>query len=188
MTMVAALNGLILSGGYSSRMGRDKALLHYHGMPQRDYLRRVLLSCCEEVFLSCRPDQPMEAEWQIVKDVFDFRSPLNGIISALQQYPDRAWLVVAVDMPRVDEQVLLQLVAARDPEKIASCFYNPARKMPEPLLTIWEPSALPVLLRHVAAGTTGPQHVLNSEAIHAIQPLDSAIFLNVNYPTDWPSL
>jgi molybdenum cofactor guanylyltransferase len=186
--MAAALQGLILSGGYSARMGRDKALLHYHGMPQRDYLRHVLMSCCEEVFLSCRPDQPVEAEWPIIQDIFDFRSPLNGIASALQQYPDCAWLTVAVDMPRVDEQAVSQLVAARNPEKMATCFYNPARKMPEPLLTIWEPSALPVLLRYIAAGTTGPQHVLNSEAIHTILPADAAVFLNVNCPTDWPFL
>lgn len=182
------MNGLILSGGYSSRMGRDKALLEYHGMPQREYLRRVLAACCAEVFLSCRPDQVVDAGWKVVVDVFDFRTPLNGIMSALQLHPDRAWLAVAVDMPRVDEAVLLQLLGARDPEKIATCFYNPVRRMPEPLLTIWEPAALPVLQRYVAQGTVGPQYVLNNEIIQAIQPLDADIFLNVNYPTDWPSL
>jgi molybdenum cofactor guanylyltransferase len=186
--MAAVLHGLILSGGYSARMGRDKALLEYHGVPQREYLRSAMAVCCDEVFLSCRRDQVVDAGWKVVEDAFDFRSPLNGIMSALQQYPDRAWLTIAVDMPRVDDQVLLQLAAARDPEKMATCFYNSARKMPEPLLTIWEPSALAVLQRHVAAGVTGPQHVLNSEVIHTIQPLDAAIFMNVNYPTDWPSL
>lgn len=186
--MKAVLNGLILSGGYSARMGRDKALLEFHGVPQREYLRRILARCCDEVFLSCRPDQAVDAGWNVVVDVFDFRSPLNGIMSALQQYPDRSWLAVAVDMPRVDDAILLQLVEARDPEKIATCFYNPVRKMPEPLLTIWEPAALAVLQRYVAGGTTGPQHVLNNEVIQAIQPLDADIFLNVNYPTDWPSL
>lgn len=168
-------------------MGRDKALLDFHGVPQREYLREAMAACCKEIFLSCRQDQAVDAGWNAIVDVFAFRSPLNGIMSALQQHPDRAWLAVAVDMPRVDAGVLLALAAARDPGKIATCFYNPLRQMPEPLLTIWEPAALPVLQRHVAAGTTGPQHVLNSEVIQAIPPLDAAIFLNVNYPTDWPS-
>ena len=185
---MAMLNGLILSGGYSTRMGRDKALLEFHGVPQREYLRRAMAAYCGEVFLSCRQDQEVDSSWNVVTDAFDFRSPLNGIMSALQQHPDCAWLAVAVDMPRVDAQVILQLVKARDRGQIATCFYNPVRKMPEPLLTIWEPAALPVLQRYVAAGTIGPQQVLNHEAIHTVQPFDAGIFLNVNYPTDWPSV
>ena len=37
------MNGLVLSGGQSSRMGTDKALIDYHGIPQYAYVYDLLL-------------------------------------------------------------------------------------------------------------------------------------------------
>ncbi|MFT5737968.1 MAG: molybdopterin-guanine dinucleotide biosynthesis protein A, partial [Maribacter sp.] len=34
----AKIYGLVLAGGKSTRMGVDKGLITYHGLPQRDYL------------------------------------------------------------------------------------------------------------------------------------------------------
>ena len=38
-------------------MGRDKSMLEFHGVPHWQYLRDVLLTFFDEVYLSCRPDQ-----------------------------------------------------------------------------------------------------------------------------------
>ena len=54
------LNGLVLAGGKSERMGFDKSVLNWHGKAQRYYMADMLAPFCDEVFLSCRPDQQVE--------------------------------------------------------------------------------------------------------------------------------
>jgi molybdopterin-guanine dinucleotide biosynthesis protein A len=53
----APLYGLVLAGGESSRMGRDKALLRYHGTSQVRYLVKLLSEYCARVFVSVGPDR-----------------------------------------------------------------------------------------------------------------------------------
>ncbi len=40
--------GLILTGGFSKRMGMEKAQLNYHGKPQFSYLFELIKPFCEE--------------------------------------------------------------------------------------------------------------------------------------------
>src|SRR5680860_1119484 len=49
--------GLVLAGGKSTRMGKDKGMIPYHGMPQREFLYHLLSRVCTETFVSIRPDQ-----------------------------------------------------------------------------------------------------------------------------------
>ena len=96
--MSANLNGYVLAGGRSSRMGRDKAMLKLAGKPlvQRavEKLRRV----CAEIFVvGNRPE--LEVYAPVVRDLHEGCGPLGGIEAALQS-SDREWnLLMAVDMP-----------------------------------------------------------------------------------------
>ncbi len=51
------MNGIILAGGQSSRMGQPKSLLEYHGKPQYQYAAELLNSFCAQVFISCSAEQ-----------------------------------------------------------------------------------------------------------------------------------
>ncbi len=182
--LIPDLYGLVLTGGRSSRMGKDKALIDYHGKPQRNFLFELLSAFCSDVHTSCRQDQEIPAHLNPITDRFSFHSPLNGIVSALKTYPDVAWLVVAVDMPNVDENVIDLLVSSRDKMKTATCFYNSITQLPEPLLTIWEPGALGLLLEFIDSGKISPREFLASHNIRMVQPPDQHIFRNVNSPGD----
>jgi molybdopterin-guanine dinucleotide biosynthesis protein A len=107
-------------------------------------------------------------------------------MSALKSHPDKGWMVVAVDMPFVHAPVLKDLADARNTEKIATCFFNPERSLPEPLLAIWEPTALPVLEAYAAEGMISPQWILQHTDVALAAVRDVKFLLNVNYPTDWP--
>ncbi|MEP6646951.1 MAG: NTP transferase domain-containing protein, partial [Saprospiraceae bacterium] len=39
---VPLVKGLVLAGGMSMRMGADKGMVHYHGIPHRDFLIQLL--------------------------------------------------------------------------------------------------------------------------------------------------
>jgi molybdopterin-guanine dinucleotide biosynthesis protein A len=172
--------GLVLSGGRSTRMGVDKGSVIYHGVPQREFLFQCLKKYCVRVYTSCYAEQVVAAELNPLEDQFEMKSPMNGILSAFATHPDVAWLVVAVDMPYVDERVLDQLIAARNREKTATCFYNEQEKFPEPLLTLWESKAFPLLLEFAEKGRISPKDFLSSNDVQLIIPSDPIILININ--------
>ncbi|MEX1829436.1 molybdenum cofactor guanylyltransferase [Luteibacter sp. CQ10] len=100
------IGGLILAGGLSSRMGRDKAMLTVGGETLLDRTTRILReSGVDRVDVSgARPGG--------IPDRYAQSGPLGGIASAASVLPDGAWLIVPVDMPRLHSDVLLPLMAS----------------------------------------------------------------------------
>ena len=105
------LYGLILAGGFSRRMGKDKSLLNYHGKPQIEYVHNLLQELCDKVFLSKRIDQPSYKTTPSINDVEPFlnKGPLGGILSAMKSFSDVSWLVLACDLPFVTKETLQTL-------------------------------------------------------------------------------
>ena len=105
MDQKADIYGLVLTGGFSKRMGRDKSLLNFHGKPQFAYLFELLQAMCSKVFLSCRKEQSNQFGDQFPKifDRYDGIGPMNGLLSFFKKHPSKACLLVACDMPLVDK-------------------------------------------------------------------------------------
>jgi molybdopterin-guanine dinucleotide biosynthesis protein A len=172
--------GLILSGGRSTRMGTDKGELAYHGMPQREFLFNALKKYCGQVFTSCYKDQNIRKDLNPLEDQFEIKGPMNGILSAFEKYSDKAWFIVAVDMPYVDETAFEEILTKRNEEKVATCFYNQEEKFPEPLLTLWEPRAFPLLWTFFLQGRISPKDFLANNDVQLIIPVDAKILVNIN--------
>lgn len=184
----AALYGLVLAGGRSSRMGQDKGLIQYFNKPQREYLFDLLSKFCDKVFTSSRKEQEIPPSLHPIPDAFDFESPLNGILSAFKEHQGNAWLTVAIDMPFVNQDVLQFLILNRDQTKLATCFYDSEGKLPEPLLTIWEPSAFPLLMKFSQSGGVSPREFLMENDCEKLVYPDSEIHINVNTPEEFKRL
>lgn len=180
------LFGLILAGGQSKRMGVDKGGLLYHGIPQREYAARLVSGFCKNVFLSGRPGQKNinTDDYPVIEDTYLGLGPFGGILSAMREYPDKAWLVMACDLPLVDEVVLKNLVENRHRGKIATAFHNPETKFPDPLLTIWEPKAYPRMLQFLARGYSCPRKVLINSNIREVDSGDGKFLKNANTPEE----
>lgn len=181
------LFGLVLAGGKSTRMQRDKGLIEYHGMPHREYLHKQLSGFTNKTFLSCREDQADELgnQYDTIVDSISDLGPFGAILSAFRQHPDKAWLVVACDLPFVSESTVSQLVTKRNPSQIATAFYNEKTDFPEPLITIWEPKAYPVLLHFLALGYSCPRKVLINSNIEMINPENPIDLANANNPEEY---
>ncbi|MBV7531678.1 NTP transferase domain-containing protein [Chitinophaga sp. sic0106] len=156
----APLKGLLLCGGYSSRMQEDKSSIVYHGMPQWEYLVSLLSKVVEEVYISCRPDQlntgaSFSSYPRLVPDSVEGGGPAAGLISAHILEPETAWLVLACDLPLISLQSLQFLVGERDVTRTATSFISPFNNLPEPLIAIWEPAGLATLRTNVLSG--GPK-------------------------------
>jgi molybdopterin-guanine dinucleotide biosynthesis protein A len=183
-----ALNGLVLAGGLSSRMGRDKSLLEFHGMPQRDYAFQLLTSFCHEVFTAISSTATLSDFKNPLRDQFSFGGPVNGILSALELYPDVAWLSLPADMPLVDQSVIDLLIRNRDQSKLATCFRYKKVGNLEPLLAIWEPQCRKPLLDFCQKGVSSPHQFLNSVIVNQVEIEDEKLLTSVNSPTDLATL
>ncbi|MCF3110654.1 NTP transferase domain-containing protein [Niabella sp. CC-SYL272] len=181
-----ALNGLVLAGGKSRRMGTAKDLIQWHGKEQRYYTADLLHHCCDEVFISCRQEQEKEINtaYKALPDSFLNMGPLGGILSAFRSQPDKAWLVVACDLPLVNKKTLEHLIKNRADTKIATAYESPVDGLPEPLITIWEPASYPVLLNFLGQGITCPRKVLIQNKALLLKPLQPETLMNVNTPEE----
>ena len=181
------LYGLVLAGGKSMRMGHDKSIIKWHGIEQRYYMADLLKSVCDNVFISCRPEQQNEIDpkYQVIPDSVTGAGPMTGIMSAFKAHPDVAWLVTACDLPMLDAATLQYLIGNRDPNGIATTFESPFDSLPEPLITIWEPAGYDIL-SFLANDVTCPRKVLirNSGQVKMLKPPDPDALMNANTPED----
>ena len=183
---IPPVNGLVLAGGKSVRMGKAKDLLHWHGKEQRYFAADLIAPFCEEVFISCRQDQleNFDPGYKALTDTFLNMGPFGGILSALRSRRDTAWLVVACDLPLLDPKSLAFLLRSRDPEKAATTYESPFDGLPEPLITIWEPKSYPLLLHFLGMGNTCPRKVLINSDTLILKPENPDALMNVNTPED----
>lgn len=183
---IPVLNGLVLAGGKSERMGQDKGAINWYQKEQRYHMADLLKNYVDEVYISCRAEQQQAVDpaYATLTDTFTGLGPFGAILSAFREQPERAWLVVACDLPLLDKTTLDFLTAHRDTSAVATTFESPHDGFPEPLITIWEPKSYPVLLSFLAQGYSCPRKVLINSDTQIIQPPQSTALMNVNTPQE----
>lgn len=173
---ISSVKGLVLIGGKSSRMGKDKASLNYHGLPQKEHVKNMLEKCNLTTFFSVANASDKEDE---IVDSFYNLGPFGGICSAFQKDPNSAWLVLATDIPFVDENLVQLLLEERDSSKVATAIKGKNKKFPEPLITIYEPKAYGKLLQYLAQGYSCPRKMLINADVKIVE-VDDALIRNIN--------
>ena len=105
-------DAVILAGGRSSRMGRDKAWLPLDGRPLlASQLERVSSLDPGELIISGRPGVDYSAfPYRVVLDAEPDRGPLGGITTAFAATSAPQLLVLAVDLPHMTADWLRQLL------------------------------------------------------------------------------
>jgi len=182
--------GLILAGGHSRRMGQDKALLEFHGKPQIEYVHDLLVKYCDRVFLSKRSDQNPYKNLPFIDDSSEFanQGPLGGILSAMKEHPQVSWLIVACDLPNINEEALQTLLKNRDPKKIASAFISTQDSLPEPLFAVWEGHAFEPILKLFNEGIHCPRKILIKSNTALLEQKNPQWLDNINTPQEFEKL
>jgi molybdopterin-guanine dinucleotide biosynthesis protein A len=187
MSDLAPLHGLVLAGGSSTRMQRDKAALDFHGRPQLEWAFELLRSHCERVFVSVRADQRTETVRAAMPQIVDGHAgigPIAGIAAAQAAHPAAAWLVLACDLPFVDDAGLSTLIDARRPDRAITAYRSTHDGLPEPLCAIYEPASAPAVRAAIAAGRHCPRKLVIASGVPLLTQ-EAASLGNVNTPEDF---
>jgi len=158
------LSGLVLAGGRSSRMGREKALLL---LPDgRTLLQRQIdllqAAGAGSVNVSVGPGKvfPM-AGAGVISDAVSDAGPLAGIAAGLRAAPPGLVLVLAVDMPRIGEEQLRRLVE----QATADCGVVPVWEgRCESLVAVYPATLAGSAEAWLAGGQSAPHAWVRSEA------------------------
>ena len=178
---IATVNGLVLVGGKSTRMGTDKSELNYFGKPQKEFAKELLENSNIGTFYSVQNESGNSNE---ISDKFINLGPFGGICSAFQKDPNAAWLVLATDVPFVNEKVIQLLLQKRNSSKVATAIKGKSKEFVEPLITIYEPKAYPILLQYLAQGYSCPRKMLINSDIEIVE-IDDALIRNINTPEEF---
>jgi molybdenum cofactor guanylyltransferase len=178
------LFGLVLAGGRSTRMQRDKAAIEYRpGETQLAAAMKLLESRVARSFVSVRAEQRADgarASWPQIIDRGGVEGPIAGISAALAEHPEVAWLVLACDLPFLDARTLDTLIAARDAGAEATAFQSSHDGLPEPLCAIYEPRARESLAAHIAGGRNCPRKFLINAKTRLLEQPNPHALDNVN--------
>jgi len=187
------LHGLVLAGGRSKRMGTDKAaLIHPDGRPLARRAVDLLSQVCDKVVVSLRHQQPPPPQIAEGNEIHIARDPegksegpLVGIIAAMRRFPDADCLVVACDLPRLDEETLRHLASSRQVGECFLAYRSEFDGLPEPLCAYYAAEALPVLEQALNNHFRCPRKILIQQSCRLLDAVNPSALDNANTPEDW---
>lgn len=185
--MSNATLGLVLAGGESRRMGRDKALLVRDGQSQLAHIAALLDGVTDGVFVSARreqSDEPERSRFATIIDRYEDIGPVAGILSALDEHPDTDWLVVACDLPNIDAETLAYLLNNRSDEKPFTAFRSSHDNLPEPLCAVYRAGSDAIIRGFVDEGVVCPRKILIRSDTLLLKQLNPGALDNINTPDD----
>jgi molybdenum cofactor guanylyltransferase len=185
------ISAVLLAGGESRRMGKDKATMLYRGKPlwqiQLELLRQLTP---QEIFVSARSDPDWRPTGvQFIADDPPSRGPLSGLAASIERITTSHLLVLAIDMPQMNKKYLESLCAQIE----QGCGIVPKiGDRTEPFAAIYPREAA----LHIRNALTGPDFSLQSLIRHLIakgklqaislEERDRKLFLNVNSSSELP--
>jgi molybdenum cofactor guanylyltransferase len=196
--------GVVLAGGRSSRMGRPKAELEWHGSTLLRRTLGVLARSVDGPLLVVRaagqslPELPAQVD--IVEDPEEGLGPLQGIAAGLAALAGRAQtaFVCSTDLPFLHPAFVRRVLSALTDD--LDVVLPIARGYPQPLAAAYRVSLAPLVTELVAAGDRRPAFLFRHERCRALRIDDAALLedpvlaaadplldsvVNVNSPDDY---
>jgi molybdopterin-guanine dinucleotide biosynthesis protein A len=185
------IEGFILAGGASSRMGADKAALRLGGRSFVERIAGALSAISLTIRLVGARDETSGGAFPVVADVYPGWGALGGLHGALAACRAPWAAVVACDLPFVSGELFMRLASLRENFDAVVPVQTDGR--PQPLCALYRRETCAALAaRLIASGERRPRRLLKEIETRWVVPPELSdlayaelFFTNVNTPDDF---
>lgn len=185
------MTGIILAGGKSSRMGKDKCFVKYRENFLIQSTIDAFLPLIETILISANNAKFNDFGYVIVNDEFQDCGPIGGIFSTLKKSPSDINIIAPCDMPFITTDLFRFLLDnLNDYDAVVPIFKGKA----EPLTGIYTKKILPIVKNQIETKNFKILNLLNSIKTNFVKIAPSVkcysenLFTNVNYLEDLDEL
>jgi len=183
---------VILAGGFSSRMGKPKALLSYCGKPQFLHLLDLAAELQLPAVVSCRTEQINDfsiAELLTDSPEFQGHGPVSGLLSAHKQFPHSNLLLLGCDYPLLTSAHLQPLLYPFSQEISAVCWRKEGAPKPEPMPALYRVQAITEIHSQFQQGFYSLSEFLSHKTVYCLSAdADAAFLKSVDTPEEYQML
>ncbi len=179
------LSAIIIAGGKSRRMGIDKKKMIYRNQTLLQKTVALAEYFTHDIIISS--NNPNELFYRTIADEIDDIGPLGGLFSCLKYAQQQHILVLPVDMPLLDKQIIQYLLNQADKQKMINV-YNVNNRL-QMLVGIYNKGILPLIEKQIELKDYKLRNLLQKSAYHLIDGSNFADkFININTPEQWAAL
>ncbi|HLO88834.1 MAG TPA: molybdenum cofactor guanylyltransferase [Nostocaceae cyanobacterium] len=189
--MTNNISAIVLAGGKSSRMGRDKALIPIQGIPMLQRIFNIAKNCVDPVYIVT----PWPEHYQhlllpgceFIQEIpkFNVQCPLTGFAQGLEKVTTEWVLLLACDLPNLKIEILQDWVKRlENVERDAIAILPQSIKGWETLCGFYRCSSLPLLLDFISQGGTSFQKWLSQHSVAVLPLSEPEMLFNCNTPDD----
>ena len=179
---------IILAGGKSSRMGKDKALVKIQNNTLTEIVYNNLKDFCSEVIISTNNPDVSVTGVKIVSDKYKNIGPAGGIFSALSVSRYERNIIISVDSPFVTKDVFEYLI--KTDKKNTDVRIVSEKNLLHPLIGIYSKQFSDILLKEIKIGNYKIRDIIKKTSFEIIDVsskdfYNKMLFQNINTEEDY---
>lgn len=158
---------IVLCGGHSRRMGRDKAWLPFGDETLLERVVRRVAPVVDDVVVAARVDQRVPGAFSVVRDPPGAAGPLAGIVAGLRALEADHVFVTACDAPLTSPALVARLFELCEGFEIAVPRVGEHHMV---LTAVYARAVLPRAEALLEASRLRPFHLLEASAVRIVEP------------------
>jgi molybdenum cofactor guanylyltransferase len=182
------LTGIILAGGKSNRMGKDKGFIKYAGKYLIEYPLEICRSICDEILISTGNREYERFGYPLIKDEYAGIGPIGGIYSALKRASNHQTILLPCDTPLLKKEMFELLLRNTNDADLVVPYTG--ESVMEPLCACYSKSLLPLMKNQIEIKDYKLHNLIEKARSKKIKIDDSygfyfpGLFVNMNHSDD----
>ena len=153
------ITGILLAGGKSSRMEKEKGLVEFRGKPLIQYSIDLLCSFTDRIIISSGNPDYLPFGYEMIPDEVTGKGPASGLAAALKNSATPWNIVLACDLPFIEREFIGELLNATPNFQAVVPMHNGNM---EPLAALYHKDLGKIFGEAVADGNLALRHILRS--------------------------
>lgn len=188
MKKIKNISGIVLCGGKSKRMGKNKALLKLDDKYLIMHVLELLSSFSKELIISTNSSDLAFLQVKLVSDEFQEIGPIAGILSALKQIKTDKAIILSCDTPFINESIIKYMLESSINYDVVLPVF---KDYLQPMTGVFDKKIIPIIEKEIESGNYIPPKIFEKTNLNKLK-IDKTIkgwhkdlFFNVNSPEDY---